>query len=78
MTDAAQAAVPSSSAFPVFQAQPLPGLVFAIRFRPDGTSLELNNNEPIMEPRDGWLWLHFNLTDARSVALLKARQDLPD
>ena len=78
MTDAVQAAVTSSSASPLLHAQPLPGLVFAIRFWPDATSEELKIDRPIVEPRDGWLWLHFNLTDARAAALLKARQDLPE
>ena len=78
MTDAAQAAIPSSSAFRVFQAQPLPGLVFAIRFRPDGTSEELKIDQPVVEGGDDWLWLHFNLSDARSAALLKSRPDLPE
>jgi zinc transporter len=78
MTDAAQAAVPSSSAFPVFQAQPLPGLVFVVRFRLDGTSEELKIDQPIVEAGDDWLWLHFNLTDPRCVALLKARPGLPE
>jgi zinc transporter len=78
MTDAAQAAVPSSGAFPVFQAQPLPGLVFAVRFRPDGTSEELKIDQPIVEGGDDWLWLHFNLTDACCAALLRARPDLPE
>ena len=78
MTDAAQVAIPSSSAFRVFQAQPLPGLVFAIRFRPDGTSEELKIDQPVVEGGDDWLWLHFNLSDARSAALLKSRPDLPE
>jgi zinc transporter len=73
-----QSKLTSSSASPLLRPQPLPGLVFAVRFHADGTPEELRIDQPVIEPRDGWLWLHFNLSDARAAALLKARQDLPE
>jgi zinc transporter len=40
---------------------PLPGLVWAYRFHPDGSSEELAVDRPIASHADGWLWLHFDL-----------------
>src|SRR6476620_3282092 len=47
------------------QAKPLAGLVFALRFRPDGSSEQLDVEKP-PAPDGGWLWLHFNLADMRA------------
>ena len=46
------------------QTKPLAGLVFACRFHPNGSSEERNVERPIADG-EGWLWLHFNLADAR-------------
>ncbi len=58
------------------QAKPLAGLVFAIRFAPDGSSEELNIERP-PAAEGGWLWLHFNLADARSCHFLNDTALLP-
>ncbi|RAI39378.1 transporter [Rhodoplanes roseus] len=61
----------------VLGADPLPGLVWAFRIRGDGVAEELDVERPI-EPRpDGWLWLHFNLVDARCSSFIRAFPDLP-
>ncbi|HZP07898.1 transporter [Methyloceanibacter sp.] len=54
----------------------LPGLVFAFRFTSDGAE-ELPVEKPIDETPDGWLWLHFNLADARACRLIKGGLWLP-
>jgi zinc transporter len=59
-------------------AQPPPGLVCAFLFRPGSAPEELPNDEPIPEHPDGWLWLHFNLADARACQFLRATSLLPD
>jgi zinc transporter len=53
------------------QARPLEGLVCAFRFHADGTPEELNVDRPIANG-NGWLWLHFNLADARTCHFLDA------
>jgi len=58
------------------QAQPLGGLVWAIRFYADGSSEELAVDKPIAD-QDGWLWLHFNLADARACQFLRSTSCLP-
>jgi zinc transporter len=58
------------------QAKPLAGLVFAYRFHPDGSSEQLNVEQP-PAPDGGWLWLHFNLADTRAGQFLSATPDLP-
>jgi zinc transporter len=58
------------------QAKPLAGLVFAVRFAPDGSSEELDvDRAPTAD--GGWLWLHFNLADARSCHVLNEAVPLP-
>jgi zinc transporter len=52
------------------------GLVWAIRFYPDGSSEELDVNQPTAE-QDGWLWLHFNLVDTRACQFLGSASQLP-
>ncbi|MGA9602966.1 MAG: transporter [Methyloceanibacter sp.] len=57
-------------------AESLPGLVSAFRFAAGGSE-ELSVDEPIAEQPDSWLWLHFNLADARACRFLKAGPSLP-
>jgi len=44
---------------------PIPGLVWAFRIHADGSPEPLAVDKPIPALRDGLLWLHFNLADAR-------------
>src|SRR5262245_908943 len=57
-------------------AKPLAGLVWAIRFYPDGSSEEFDIDQPIAD-REGWLWLHFNLVDTRACQFLSSTSCLP-
>jgi zinc transporter len=43
------------------------GLVWAFRIHADGTAQSLPIDKPIEARHDGWLWLHLNLADLRSV-----------
>jgi zinc transporter len=54
----------------------VPGLVWAFWFHEDGTAEPLAIDKPIETHRDGWVWMHLNLTDARAVGWL-ASADLP-
>ena len=47
------------------EARPLAGLMLAVRFHPDGSSEELNVEQPV-SAGSGWLWLHFSLADTRA------------
>ncbi|MGV7217344.1 transporter [Bradyrhizobium sp. UFLA05-112] len=47
-------------------ASAIPGLVWAFRLHGDGSAEALPIDKPIEFTHDGRLWLHFNLTDARS------------
>jgi zinc transporter len=58
-------------------AQPMAGLVLAMRFHPDGSPEELDVEKPI-PPGEGWLWLHFSLADTRACLLLTAMPELPE
>jgi zinc transporter len=49
---------------------PIPGLVWAFRIHSDGSPEALPVSDPIPFTRDGLLWLHFNLTDARALQWL--------
>jgi zinc transporter len=71
-----QSLSPSLATVPDSEGQALPGLVWAFRFKDDGTAEELACGEPI-EGEGGWLWLHFNLADARACRYLKAEVPLP-
>jgi zinc transporter len=51
-------------------AAPIPGLVWAFRIHSDGRPETLPVDQPITFTRDGLLWLHFNLTDARALQWL--------
>jgi zinc transporter len=57
----------------------LPGLVFAFRFAADGSASELAVDRPIdMALTDGaWLWLHFNVADARACRWIGSAADMP-
>jgi len=53
-----------------------PGLVWAFRFHEDGSPEALHSDQAVDHRHDGWLWLHFNLADARLPHWLQA-QELP-
>jgi zinc transporter len=57
--------------------EPLPGLIWAFRIHGDGSPEALALDAPIDLRHDGWLWLHFNLADARASTLLKDFAALP-
>ena len=57
-------------------AKALPGLVSAFRFDPGGSVQELSVDQPF-DAAEGWLWLHFNLADARACNFLKSAPELP-
>ncbi len=67
----------TEGAGPVARAESLPGLIFAFRFAADGSAQELAVDKPIVEETDGWLWLHFNLTDARACRFLRSDSTFP-
>lgn len=63
----------------ISQSRPLPGLVWALRAGPDGTTEQLERGAPIMPPvENGWYWLHFGLADNRTHALLDQLRLPPD
>jgi len=55
----------------------LPGLVKALLFRANGTVEELAVDKPISDHGNGWLWLHFNLADPKTLEALSVLVDLP-
>lgn len=54
-----------------------PGLVWAFRIHADGSPEQLSIDEPIEIRHDGWLWLHFNLADARTPGFLSGLEPFP-
>ena len=66
-----------TGASPAPPAQALPGLISAFRSKADGVVEELAVDRPIGEDADGWLWLHFNLADARACHVLRSASYLP-
>lgn len=52
----------------------VPGLVWAFFIHDDGSAELLALDKPIERRRDGWLWLHFNLADARAAEWLRAAE----
>jgi zinc transporter len=63
---------------PTFAAGPMPGLVWAFRFHPDGRAEPLDVAQPLyLERHDGWVWLHFDLADARVSQRLRSLHMLP-
>ena len=63
-------------AIPGLAEEAIPGLVWAFRFRADGTAEELLDCA-MLEAEDGWLWVHCNLADARLGAYLRTHAALP-
>jgi zinc transporter len=55
----------------------LPGLVSVFRFYAGGIGEELPVDKPVAERPGSWLWLHFNLTDARACRFIKTGFSLP-
>lgn len=58
--------------------RPLLGLVWAFRIHADGTAEPLPTDAPIEIHHDGWLWLHFNLADTRTIETLKSFKDFSE
>jgi zinc transporter len=56
---------------------PIPGLVWAFRIRPDGTTESLPVDQPVRLGGDGLLWLHLNLADSRALKWLAAAELQP-
>lgn len=56
---------------------PLAGLVWAFRIHADGSAEELPVDKPLDHHHDGWLWLHFNLTDTLACQTLASIEALP-
>jgi zinc transporter len=54
----------------------VPALVWAFRIHDDGSAEPLPIDQAIDDRRDGWLWLHLNLADARAIQWLR-EMDLP-
>jgi zinc transporter len=50
---------------PLLGSSAIPGLVWAFRLHQDGSAEQLPIDTPLEVTRDGRLWLHFNLADAR-------------
>jgi zinc transporter len=55
----------------------MPGLVWAFRIHADGSPEQLPIDAPIESHHDGWLWLHFNLADARACNFLRGLASVP-
>jgi zinc transporter len=55
---------------------PAPGLIWVFRIHEDGSVEPLPNDKPIELLHDGWLWLHFDLTEPRLTTWFKTT-DLP-
>jgi zinc transporter len=75
MTDA-PVAIANAPLDPAF-AEPTPGLVCAFLFRPGCPAEELPTDRPLPDRPAGWLWLHFNLADARACQFLRSASLLP-
>lgn len=58
----------------------LAGLICAFHFDGEGTPRALRDNEvpAALEQADGWLWLHFQLNDARARGWIEHRPELPE
>ncbi len=57
--------------------QALPGLVWAFHSPAGGAAEELALDRPLPDRSDGWLWLHFNLADARACRFLQGAAYVP-
>jgi zinc transporter len=49
----------------------VPALVWAFRIHDDGSARPLPVDEAVDDRREGWLWLHLNLADARAIEWLR-------
>lgn len=58
----------------------LPGLVWAYAFDEDGRGRAIGGDDlaAMLAGHDGWVWLHFNLANARARAWIEARAPLPE
>ena len=56
----------------------LPGLVWAVRGTDDGAACEIETGFALGPPESGWLWLHFSLTDSRTLTFVTSLTELPD
>ena len=58
----------------------LPGLVWAYRFDAEGHAARLPGAEvaEALASDDGWVWLHFNLTDTRARTWIEEAAPLPE
>jgi zinc transporter len=54
----------------------IPGLIWAFRIVDDGSAAPLPIDQPIPQPHQGWLWLHFDLASVPATNWLAAA-DLP-
>ena len=54
----------------------VPGVVWAFRFKDDGTAIALPADQPIENRHDSWVWLHLDLANARVLEWLRGT-DLP-
>ena len=57
------------------------GLIFALSFDADGRGRMINDADAALEAlpgSDGWLWLHFNLSDMRSQNFIARQSGLPE
>jgi len=59
-------------------AQGLPGLVWAFCFDLHGGVQELPVDHALAKPAEGWLWLHFDVSDARAAESIRRACDLPN
>ena len=69
-TAVANALVDSDPARAALAPASVPGLVWAFRIHSDGAPEALAVDQPLPFSRDGLLWLHFNLADARALQWL--------
>lgn len=61
-------------------AEPLPGLVWAYGFDDEGVARQLGAEDlpAALAATDGWIWLHFNLANARCRDWIEQQAPLPD
>jgi zinc transporter len=58
-------------------AEVIPGLIWGFRFDPAGAAEEITDTGEVDSHRDGWVWLHFNLSDMRAKNWLGAAPVMP-
>lgn len=69
--------VKRTGAKPQHSEAPLPGLVWAFLFHPDGTADELSVDRPLARHLDGWVWLHFDLPEGEAPQIPNSLAKLP-